>query len=76
MLAARSFWMKFMLLTSTCLHWILFMDRQFHFERDTESIRHTEVLEFTALAKALGLLAPGQLLCQPCSVLSSSAPKC
>lgn len=43
------------------------MDRQFRFERDTESIRHTEVLEFTALAKALGLLAPGQLLCQPCS---------
>lgn len=47
-----------MVLMSTCLVWILFVDRQLPFECDTESTVHTEVLEFTALAKATGLLAP------------------
>ena len=67
--------MKFMMLTSTCLFWLLFVERQLPFECDTECTVHTEVLEFTALAKAMGLLAPGQLPRYPCSVLPSSAPK-
>jgi len=53
--------MKFMILTPTCLFWILFVDSQLPFECDTESTVHTEVLEFTALAKAMELLTPGQL---------------
>lgn len=37
--------------------WILYVDRQLPFERDTESAVHPEVFEFTTPPKAMGLLA-------------------
>lgn len=51
-------WMKFMMVISTCMLWILLTDRQLSFVCDTEATVRTEGLEYTALAKGMGLISP------------------
>lgn len=46
-------WMKFMMLASTCMFWVLLIDRQLSFVCDTEATVHTEGLELTALANGM-----------------------
>lgn len=46
-------WMKFMMLVSTCMFWVLLIDRQLSFVCDTEATVHTEGLVLTALANGM-----------------------